>query len=83
MLIGDDVRVTRSGTGQYAVNFDGLGGNGAAGGNVQITGYGSDATNYKVSSWSFASANFVANVRCYNHAGALADARYSVQVTWP
>ncbi len=80
---GDDIRVTRSGTGRYAVRFDGLGGNGTAGGNVQVTGYGSDANNCKVSGWSSSSANFVANVRCYNHAGALADARYSVQVTWP
>jgi hypothetical protein len=72
------VSITRSGVGTYAVRFSGLGG-GSSGGNVQVTAYGSDAATCKVGSWSFAPADFIANVRCFK-SGVPMDTRYSINV---
>ncbi len=80
---GGAVTATRSGTGVYAITFAGLGGNGVAGGNVQVTSYGAGSEHCKVASWGSSSANFAVNIRCFNAAGAAVDSRYSVMVNWP
>lgn len=80
---GGAVTATRSGAGQYRVTFDGLGGNGTAGGNVQVTAYGPGTEACKVYWWSSGSADFSADVRCFQPSGAPVDARYTILVTWP
>ncbi|MEM6888918.1 MAG: hypothetical protein AAF636_12350 [Pseudomonadota bacterium] len=77
---GGQVTITRSSTGTYAVRFAGLGGP-RAGGNVQVTGYGSDTADCKVRWWSSGGADFIANIRCLAPNGAAVDARYTVLVT--
>lgn len=76
---GGAVSITRSGVGMYAVRFSGLGG-GSAGGNVQVTAYGSNADVCKVASWSFAPTDFIANVRCFRSGGGPVDTTYSINV---
>lgn len=76
---GGPISITRSGVGMYAVRFSGLGG-GSSGGNVQVTAYGPDADACKVVSWSFAPADFIANVRCFRSGGGPVDTRYSINV---
>jgi hypothetical protein len=80
---GGSIKATRSGTGQYAMTFAGLGGQGKAGGNVQVTSYGPTADHCKVYWWSSGGKDFTANVRCFNPAGKLVDTRYTILVTWP
>ncbi|MFS4439550.1 hypothetical protein ACMA5I_15185 [Paracoccaceae bacterium GXU_MW_L88] len=80
---GGAITATRSGPGSYSIIFRGLGGNGRAGGNVQVTGYGSSRNDCKVSSWSSYGADFSAAVRCISPSGALVDDRYTILVTWP
>ncbi len=79
---GGAITIMRSGTGRYAVRFAGLGGNGTAGGHVQVTGYGNDSHDCKVRSWASGGTDFVANVNCYNSSGALVNARYTVLAIW-
>jgi hypothetical protein len=53
------------------------------GGHVQVTAYGSENSNYcKVTSWSTGGRDFSAGVRCYTHAGALADTRFDLLFVW-
>lgn len=53
------------------------------GGHVQVTAYGSeDADHCKVSNWTTGGAHFTAIVRCYNHAGGLADNRFDLLFIW-
>lgn len=80
---GGPITVTRSAAGQYAVRFAGLGGQGMAGGHVQVTAYGPGSEHCKVQSWGSFGADFVANVRCFTAAGASVDTRYTVLVRWP
>ena len=80
---GGTVQITRSGTGRYAVRFAGLGGSGQAGGNVQVTPYGSDSNRCKVRWWSSSGSDFVANVACFRSTGDAVDARYTLLVVWP
>lgn len=83
--------VQRTGVGTYTVTCKGVGGgalfSGATswgpGGHVQVTAYGSeDADQCKVVNWSTGGADFSANVRCYNHAGALSDNRFDLLFVW-
>ncbi len=80
---GGAIKATRSGTGQYSMIFAGLGGNGRAGGNVQVTSYGPSSDFCKVYWWSSGGKDFTANVRCFKPTGALVDTRYTVLITWP
>jgi hypothetical protein len=80
---GKEIHITRSATGSYAVRFVGLGGNGTAGGHVQVTAYGTGNENCKIAWWSSATADFIANVRCFNPAGSAVDTRYTMHVNWP
>lgn len=80
---GGPITITRSATGMYSVRFAGLGGNGSAGGNVQVTGYGSDMNDCKVRFWSSSGTDMVASVMCLTPAGSRVDARYTILVHGP
>jgi choice-of-anchor B domain-containing protein len=80
---GGPITVNRQGTGRYSVRFAGLGGQGTVGGNVEVTPYGTDLVRCKVDGWNSGSADFIANVVCFDPAGTAADARYTVLVRWP
>lgn len=79
---GQPIRVTRSGVGTYAVTFEGLGGNGRAGGHVQVTAYGPGNEMCKVVSWNSGGADFIVQVRCYDAPGNPRDTRFAILVTW-
>jgi hypothetical protein len=79
---GGPITVTRSGEGDYAVKFAGLGGNGLVGGNVQVTPYGSGREHCKVLNWSSGGPDFIANVRCFNSIGIPDDTRFTILVIW-
>jgi hypothetical protein len=79
---GGPITITRSGEGAYAVTFGGLGGNGVAGGNVQVTPYGSGREHCKVLNWSSGGADFIAHVRCFNSLGIPDDTRFTILVVW-
>jgi hypothetical protein len=68
---GSPVTVTRSAVGVYSVSFAGLN---MTEGHVQVTGYGSANTWCKVSSWGSSTIS----VRCFDPAGAPADALFTV-----
>lgn len=70
---GGQVTVTRSATGVYNVNFDGLD---FSPGNVQVTSYGGSANYCKVSSWGGSNAN----IHCFAPGGAAADNTFSLAV---
>ena len=83
--------VTRTAVGTYSVTCKGLGGGAlfsgsgswGAGGHVQVTSYGSEDADYcKIVNWGTGGADFTANVRCYNHAGALSDNRFDLLFVW-
>lgn len=67
------ITISRDGTGDYTVLFDGLS---LSGGHVQVSAYGGSATSCKVASWG---SNQV-NVDCYAFDGSPADSRYNVLV---
>ena len=83
--------VTRTAIGTYSVTCKGVGGGplfaGATGwgpgGHVQVTAYGGeDADQCKVVNWATGGADFTAQVRCFNHAGALSDNRFDLLFVW-
>ena len=83
--------VTRTAIGTYTVTCKGLGGGAlfggsgswGPGGHVQVTAYGSEDADYcKVVNWGTGGADFTANVRCFNHAGALSDNRFDLLFVW-
>jgi hypothetical protein len=82
--------VTRTGVGIYSVTCKGVGGGPlfggsgtwGPGGHVQVTAYGSDSDYCKVVSWVTGGADFTANVRCFNTAGALSDDRFDLLFVW-
>ena len=75
---GDVVEIIRSGTGQYRVRFAGMGG---SGGVAHVRRYGSTNPGYcTVSSWSHGTDVNV-YVRCFDAAGALADAMFVAHFT--
>lgn len=83
--------VTRTAVGTYSVTCKGVGGGalfaGATswgpGGHVQVTAYGGeDADQCKVVNWATGGADFSAQVRCFNHAGALSDNRFDLLFVW-
>jgi carbon monoxide dehydrogenase subunit G len=77
---GGAITINRSGVGAYTVNFSGIGGSGSAGGNVQVTAYGSGSEACKVVSWNSGGADFIANVRCFTTTGSAVDTQYSINV---
>lgn len=79
---GGAIGIMRAGVGAYTVTFQGIGGNGNAGGNVLVTAYGNGSETCKVVSWNSGGASFIANVRCFTAGGAPVDTRYSINVVW-
>lgn len=80
---GGAVNITRSGTGQYSVDFVGLGGRTVAGGNVQVTAYeGLPNIICNSNGWSSSGADFIAAVRCFKGGGAAADTDFNILVGW-
>ena len=80
--IGGAITITRSSVGVYQVRFSGLGGDGQAGGNVQVTAYGSGSETSKVVSWNSGGADFVVNVHCFTASGNPVNTRFSLYVLW-
>ena len=83
--------ITRTAVGTYSVTCKGVGGGAlfagsgswGPGGHVQVTAYGGEDADYcKVVSWVTGGADFTANVRCYNHLGALSDNRFDLLFSW-
>ncbi len=79
---GGAVQVFRGGTGDYKVLFSGLGGRTKAGGNVQVTAYGSGSETCKVVNWASNGDDFTIKVRCFAAAGGLVDTRFTALVGW-
>lgn len=73
---GGDISIHRSGAGQYTVTFSGMG-SVAAGGNVQVSPYGTSAS-CTADSWTLASSNLEISATCRNHLDESADARFTV-----
>ncbi len=79
---GQGIFITRRSTGLYDVDFSGLGGSGIAGGNVQVTSYGSNSR-CQVGYWSSYGVNFKARIACFSATGQPVDSRYAVMVRAP
>ena len=85
--VGDEQEASRS-TNAVAREAEGAivhpgAGSWGAGGHVQVTAYGSeDADQCKIVNWSTGGRDFIASVRCYNHAGALSDNRFDLLFLW-
>lgn len=80
---GESINIRRLSTGRYVVTFNELGGNGVAGGHVQISDYGTGRHQCRIMSWASNSAHFVVNVQCQDQLnGTPLDARYNLQVMW-
>ena len=60
---GKPITITRSSTGKYSVRCEGIGGDGKAGGHVQVSAYGFDTHYCKVRYWSSFGKDFVAKRR--------------------
>lgn len=68
---GGPITITHTAAGSYTVTFDGLTLNR---GHVQVSGYGGNTTDCKVSSWGGSQAY----VRCHNPAGAPTDGYFTL-----
>ena len=80
---GEAINIQRLSVGRYLVTFNELGGNGVAGGHVQISDYGAGSHQCRILSWASNSVNFIVNVQCQDQrTGTPLDARYSLQVSW-
>ncbi len=79
---GGAIQISRGGVGIYKVWFEGLGGRGRAGGNVQVTAYGPAPTACNVERWDSGQNDFIVFVRCFKLAGNPVDTRFSVLVGW-
>jgi hypothetical protein len=71
---GRAVTVTHDSTGIYTINFAGLNLNG---GNIVVSGYGSDASWCKVGGWGSSSVS----VYCFDAAGAAVDSYWTIAAT--
>ncbi|MCR9093383.1 MAG: hypothetical protein NXI30_04135 [bacterium] len=76
---GGSIDITRSGPGAYAVSFEDLSDVGSGGGHVQVSSTDPGSRYCTISSWG----STVANVRCYDFLGNLADGRFNVLVLRP
>lgn len=72
------ITATRSATGVYAMTWTSMSAIGINAGNVQVTAYSGNG-HCKVASWAAESAE----VRCFDAAGAPADAQYDVMLVKP
>ncbi|MCA8974844.1 MAG: hypothetical protein KDC98_08980 [Planctomycetes bacterium] len=71
-----DPTIVRSGVGLYAVTLPGLAPAGIERGNVQVTTYGTQFRHTKIDGWFANGADLRINVRCFDAAGAAADAQF-------
>ncbi|HEY1368425.1 MAG TPA: hypothetical protein VGF23_14985 [Gaiellaceae bacterium] len=67
--------ISTSGVGAYQLTMPGLA---TSRGHVQVSAYGGGTARCKVSSWGTSGANEVANIRCFDAAGAPVNAPYVV-----
>jgi hypothetical protein len=72
---GGTNHITWLSTGQYRVDFPGLGN--IVGGNVQVTAYGSGSERCKVDGWGSAGSTLQAWISCYTAGGALTDSLFT------
>jgi hypothetical protein len=70
-------QITRLGVGSYMVHFDGIGAD--ADGDVQVSAYGSDTNECRVSFWTPDGTGQDVYVTCYTAAGVPADSYFTVQ----
>lgn len=77
---GNDLTITRSAVGTYAVRIPGQS---RIGGNVQVSAYGTGAERCKVQSWAPSGSDQLVNVLCYSTTGAAADAMFDVSYVYP
>ena len=75
---GGEITITRNRVGNYTVRFAGLT-EGAAGGNVQATSYGSGSETCKVANWAPNGASLDVNVVCFTATGRPVDTQYTVR----
>lgn len=76
------ITATRSGAGDYAIVFSGLGGGPNEGGNVQVSAYGSGAGYCRVQGWASIGSSVTININCFNSAGVATDMAYTVLFFW-
>jgi hypothetical protein len=77
---GGNVLITRSGTGTYAVEWQGYSPTGTNEGTVLVTPYLSGGNRCSVASWGATGSGTEVNVQCATPAGAAADTRFVVQM---
>lgn len=80
---GGAIQIRRHSLGSYQVIFQGLGGNGQAGGHVQVTAYGGSNEHCKVARWDSEAKDFIVHVNCFSSNGQPVDTQYTVNVAWP
>jgi hypothetical protein len=71
---GGTNRITQIATGQYRVDFPGLGN--TTGGDVQVTAYGSGTERCKVAGWTSSGSTLQVNVFCFTSVGAPTNALF-------
>lgn len=81
------ISVTKTATGTYSVKCTGVGGGTpwAAGGHVQVTGYGGNNSYCHVGSWSTGGPDFSATVNCFGGGGTGGgpkDSQFDLLFVW-
>lgn len=79
---GGTLTATRVGEGLYAMRFRGMGGQ-TRGSHAQVTRYGTPSGFCKTDGWGAQGVDAQVLVSCYDAAGALQDATYTVLCVWP
>jgi hypothetical protein len=72
------ITIARTGVGQYTATFPSKG---EAGGNVQVTAYGTGPDRCKVGGWWPSSADELVEINCFNASGNPEDSMYTVAFT--
>lgn len=78
---GAKASITRAGLGDYAVTMTGLAAGPGQRTNVQVSAYSTGSAYCQLNGWQNSGADLVAGVRCFNAAGAPADARFTLLAT--
>lgn len=78
---GASIRSARTGPGTYAVRFPGLARSAGQREAVHVSAYGGVPRRCRVHSWANDGTDLVAQVRCHDFAGALADSYFTILVT--
>ncbi len=85
---GGHIQITHPSSGFYIVRFQRMGryadpALAAGGGQVHVTGYGTDNTKCQITGWSLIDEDYRALVLCRTPSGGLTDARFSLLALWP